>query len=131
MKGKDANQKVQEFWADEKAIGQLIQSLDEATVEVRPLVENEIKILMDIAPEPAKVRLAQAMTPKNPVVAEKPSLQAIEGARAAVRNNPMDRQSILNLLELEQKWGRPAMVSYLKGRLETTNGKDTAEGVKK
>lgn len=131
VKGKDANQKVQEFWADEKAIGQLIQSLDEATVEVRPLVENEIKILMDIAPEPAKVRLAQAMTPKNPVVAEKPSLQAIEGARAAVRNNPMDRQSILNLLELEQKWGRPAMVSYLKGRLETTNGKDTAEGVKK
>ncbi len=120
-KASDLTKKVQEFWADTKAVGQLTDSLEQATIEVRPLVENEIQILMTIAPEASKSKLAEALKPKSQAVAaiEKPSIQIIETARAAVRSNPMDRQSIENLLELETKFGRPAMVSYLKGRLET------------
>lgn len=127
VKGQDLAKKVKEFWADEKAVGQLVESLDQATAEVRPLIENEISILSTVAPETAKAQLAEALKPKNAVVAEKPNLQIIETARAAVRGNPMDRQAIANLLEVEQKWGRTSMVSYLKGRLETLGSETPAE----
>jgi hypothetical protein len=122
-KANDLKAKVGEFWAQSEAIPQLEKSLDVATAEVRPLMKEEIELLASIAPEAKKAQLAAVANKPTAIVAEKPSLQVLEGAKAAVRENPMNRQSLNNLLELEQKWGRPAMVSYLKGRLETLDGK--------
>jgi hypothetical protein len=122
-KANDLKAKVGEFWAQSEAIGQLEKSLDVASAEVRPLMKAEIELLVSIAPEAKKTALATVANKPTAIVADKPSLQVIEGAKAAVRQDPMNRQSLNNLLELEQKWGRPAMVSYLKGRLETLDGK--------
>lgn len=118
-KSQDLKAKVNEFWQNAEALPQLEKSLDLATVEVRPLVVKEIQLLSEVAPAEKQTQLTAFIHKPTAIAAEKPSLQVLEGAKAAVRSNPMDAQSIRNLLELEQKWGRPAMVSYLKGRLDS------------
>ncbi|MBX3018697.1 MAG: hypothetical protein KF767_12460 [Bdellovibrionaceae bacterium] len=118
-KANDLKAKLAEFWGQADAIPQLEKSLDLAAAEVRPLIKSEIELLSGLAPEDKKAQLAAVANKPTAIVAEKPSVQVLEGAKAAVRADPMNRQSLNNLLELEQKWGRPAMVSYLKGRIES------------
>lgn len=125
-KAQDLKAKVAEFWSNADALPQLEKSLDLATVEVRPLIVKEMKLLTDIAPDEKKAQLLAITNKPTAIVAEKPSLQVIEGAKAAVRANPMDKTSLSNLLELETKWGKPAMVSYLKGRIESLDSRGPA-----
>lgn len=122
-KANDLKAKLKEFWANTAAIPQLEKSLDVATAEVRPLVKGEIELLVSLAPEERKTELSAVLNKPTAIVADKPSLQIIETAKAAVREKPMDRGSLQALLELEQKWGRPSMVSYLKGRIELLDQK--------
>lgn len=124
VKSNDLKAKLAEFWGQADAIPQLEKSLDLATAEVRPLIKAEIELLAELAPEDKKASLAAVANKPTAIVAEKPSVQVLEGAKAAVRADPMNRESLNNLLELEQKWGRPAMVSYLKGRIESLDGKN-------
>lgn len=125
-KANDLKAKLAEFWGQADAIPQLEKSLDLAVAEVRPLIKAEIELLSQLAPEDKKAQLAAVANKPTAIVAEKPSVQVLEGAKAAVRADPMNRQSLNNLLELEQKWGRPAMVSYLKGRIESLENKSEA-----
>lgn len=123
-KANDLRAKLAEFWGQADAIAQLEKSLDVAVAEVRPLIKTEIELLANLAPEDKKAQLMAVVNKPTAIASEKPSLQALETAKAAVRANPMNRESLNNLLELEQKWGRPAMVSYLKGRIESLDGKN-------
>lgn len=118
-KANDLKAKVQEFWNQPEAISQMQKSFEVATAEVRPLVKSEIELLVSLSPEEKKAQLVAVLNKPSAIVAEKPSLQVLEGAKNAVRQSPMDRQSLQNLMDIEQKWGRPSMVSYLKGRIES------------
>jgi tetratricopeptide (TPR) repeat protein len=118
IRANDVSQKVTEFWMNEKALGQLDDSMKVETGVRRALLLTEVKFLVETAPEGNKTRLAAlAALPERS--AETPALVVIEGARQAVRENPLSRERIEKLLVLEKQMGRAPMVAYLEGRLAT------------
>jgi hypothetical protein len=118
VRAKDAQAKVQEFWTKSQApLDQLEQSFAQLTGPKRAWAVDEAKILSEIAADDVKTRLT-AMMEKTATAKAEPNRQALEGARQAVRDNPLNRESLLTLLNLEKEMGRPSMVAYLEGRIE-------------
>ncbi|CAN5563060.1 hypothetical protein BH10BDE1_BH10BDE1_29170 [soil metagenome] len=119
VKSQDVKKKVDEFWSQKSAVQALENSLKESSGPLRASVVREIKLLAVVAPENVKMQLdgLAALPEANADV--KPNLVQIEKARQAVREAPMSRQSLENLLSLERQAGRVGMVSYLEGRLQT------------
>lgn len=122
-KAQDLKNKVNEFWGEASAISQLEESLNEKNPQIRELVAHEIQMLVGVAPDSAKAQLTTALN-RKPVAPRLPSPQEIEMARQNVRKDPMNASPIEKLLELEEKQGRPAMVGYLKSRLESLENKN-------
>lgn len=118
IRAQDLTKKVSEFWANESAISQLDASMSREVGPLRTLVANEVKALVDVAPEDKKTALV-ALLEKSPTTPVLPTLATLEGARQAVRENPMSRELLEKLLSLEKQMGRQAMVAYLEGRLQT------------
>jgi hypothetical protein len=116
VRANDVSKKVVEFWANEKALAQLDDSMKIETGVRRALLLNEIKVLAEVAPEGRKAQLA-SLTALPEKSIETPALVVIEGARQAVRDNPLSRERIEKLLALEKQMGRAPMVAYLEGRL--------------
>lgn len=83
------------------------------------MMMKEIEVLAAIAPDAKKSQFEQILAKKEPIK-EVPTLASLEGARQAVRENPLSRTKLEALLNLERKTSRNAtMISYLEGRLET------------
>lgn len=118
LRANDVKKKVSEFWANESAIAQLDESLMKEHGALRAIVVREIQALAEVAPDAKKTQLV-AMSERKEEAPVVPALAVLEGARQAVRENPMSRERIEALLNLEKQMGRPAMVAYLEGRLQT------------
>lgn len=123
LKANDVAKKVSEFWGNKEALDQLEQA---STTEIgarRTMVMSEVKSLDAIAPETTKAQL-DAMLAKSEPSTSAPSLASIEGARQAVRENPMSRPSLEALLAIEKKSPKSeTMVAYLEGRLQSLGTK--------
>jgi peptidyl-tRNA hydrolase len=119
VKAQDVKKKVDEFWSQKTAVEALEKSLVSSTGSLRSSVVREIKLLASVAPESVKAQLDQLASRPEANADVRPNLAQIEKARQAVREAPMSRQSLENLLSLERQAGRVGMVSYLEGRLQT------------
>lgn len=119
VKSQDVKKKVDEFWSQKSAVEALESSMVSSTGSLRGLVVREIKLLASVAPDAVKKQLDQLANRPEANSLVKPNFAQIEKARQAVREAPMSRQTLENLLALERQAGRVGMVSYLEGRLQT------------
>ena len=117
LRAKDTAKKVDEFWQNEKAISELEKTVDAQTGAMRALFVREISVLASVAPDNKKTAL-EAIAVKKESEKILPQVATLEGARQAVRENPMSRKDLESLLTLEKQMGRQTMVSYLEGRLQ-------------
>lgn len=120
-KAADAAKKVEEFWQNAQAISQLDEAMNREAGPRRALLVQEIKALAEVAPESKKVSLL-ALAGRQELKKEVPTLSVLENARQQVRSNPMSRESIEKLLEIEKRIGRAPMIAYLEGRLASLDG---------
>lgn len=119
LRANDVAKKVNEFWDNKAALAQLGRAVETETGARRTIVMKEIQVLDSVAPAAKKSELDQMLASREPLK-EVPTLASIEGARQAVRENPLSRLSLEALLTLEKKTGRSTtMVAYLQGRLES------------
>jgi len=126
LKANDVSKKVSEFWDNKDAMAQLNAAAASETGARRIMVMKEIAALDAVAPQAKKAQLDTMLAMQEPSK-EVPTLASIEGARQAVRENPLDRAKIQALLNLEKKTGPRAatMVAYLEGRLATLDAGQT------
>lgn len=127
LRAQDVAKKTAEFWQNEKAMDQLAASYVEESGGRRSLIAKELKALADVAPAEKKTELLAVLEKPEPAKSA-PKLVQIEGARQAVRENPMSRSSLESLLALEKQMGHSSMVAYLEGRLSTL-GDENSQGV--
>ena len=128
----DVSAKVSEFWKNESALANLETAMQNETGGRRRLLTKEIEALKSVAPDDRKEQL-QAMTGEKPETAVadgtqgvKPKLTQLEGARQAVRDEPLSRERLERLLRIEKELGHAPMVAYLEGRIGTLPA-DTTE----
>ena len=121
----DVGKKVSEFWADDKAIAQLDESLKQETGARHALLVKEVKLVAETAPDARKTQLtAMIERPVGTTLAAgeaRPTLAALEGARQAVRETPLNRANLEKLLVLEKQNGSSPMVAYLERRIQSTS----------
>lgn len=109
--------KVEEFWKGTHWVSSLKATWEQ--VELRNLILVEVKALREIAPESAKIALAEfSVEESNKQQAEKPGIQEIQKARNLVNQSPFDKKALQSLLELEKKSENMAMSQYLQNRIE-------------
>lgn len=126
-RAKDVQAKVDEFWKNDLALKQMEDAMATSHGANRVILTREIQELSQIAPADRKAKMDTIAANKvsAPVV---PSIQELEGARQAVRENPMSREKLEALLGVEKQMttlslNHAAMVSYLEGRLQTLPAK--------
>jgi hypothetical protein len=122
-KSAEAKSKVGQFWTADWATP-LQASWQHKPL--RPLIQNEIDALKEIAPQDqlAKLDLFKEAT----TLAEKPSLKDVQVARQAVFDNPKSRQALEQLLVLERKADNLAMSEYLSTRLnDLSKGQESTQ----
>lgn len=120
LRASDVSKKISEFWANDSALAKLDEALGQERGARRAILVREVQALNEVAPDTKKVQFT-AMLEKKEAPQSLPTLAVLEGARQAVRENPMDRTRIEALLSLEKQMGRAAMVAYLEGRLQAMN----------
>lgn len=116
IRSQELQAKFQEFWGHENLIANFAKRLPPYAGPDREKYLSELKLVAAVAPETHKAQIEQVLqTP----VQEKlvPTLAELEGARSQVRAQPFDRGVLENLLSLEKKMGRDAMVAYLENRI--------------
>ncbi len=122
-RAKDVQAKVDEFWKNDAALKQMEDAMSTSSGANRVILNREIQELSQIVPVERKEKMdtIAASRASAPVV---PSIQELEGARQAVRDNPMNRVKLEALLNVEKQMttlslNHAAMVSYLEGRLQS------------
>ena len=111
-KATDASQKVKEFWASENWKKSFQSAYKDETS--RFYAQNEINHLIEIADAGEK----KILTDIAGQVVPKPTLAEMENARNKVRENPLNRESLKFLQDLELKSQNMAMVAYLETRVK-------------
>lgn len=122
-KANDVKKKLAEFWSNTKAFENLNQQMAKTSEPLRQILVDEAEALKSIAPEDVKSQFTSRTVAATENV-EKPNLQTLESARQAVRDNPLDRVSLTNLMNVEKQMGRPKMVMYLEGRLQSMDKRE-------
>jgi hypothetical protein len=140
LKANDVAKKVSEFWENKEAMAQLKSAAANETGARRTMAMKEIMALAAVAPASKKAEfdqmIAQGSRAAEPSK-EAPTLAAIEGARQAVRENPLSKAKLEALLSLEKKTAlndhrSDTIVAYLQGRLASleTGGGPTVPAAK-
>ncbi|MBC7420619.1 MAG: tetratricopeptide repeat protein [Bdellovibrio sp.] len=117
-KSEMAEIKVKEFWAD-KSVNEKYKSALAANPEWSSYVAEEVAMVSAVAPEAQKAGFSeiQAMASIRKVAANQPTFAELEKARLNLKQNPFVASAVKNVLELEKKADRTAMVEYLESRL--------------
>ncbi|MBX9766537.1 MAG: hypothetical protein K2X47_04630 [Bdellovibrionales bacterium] len=129
LKAMDVQKKLGEFWGNQAAMEKFKAA---STIEhegLRKFAKEEIQTLMPFAPESAMADLKIADKSLESVVADRPDPREVEKARQVVRENPLDRSRIEELLKIERASGHAPMVQYLEGRLSSLSGPNSKEKV--
>lgn len=116
IRAQELQTKTQEFWAHENLVGDFAKKMPVFAGAERDKYVMELSLVAAAAPEALKPQLEQILqTPAQQKLV--PTIAELEGARQQVRSQPFNRGSLENLLTLEKKMGREAMVVYLENRL--------------
>lgn len=117
-KSEMAETKLKEFWAD-KSVHEKYKAALTANPEWAPLIADEVSMVAAIAPADQKASFAeiQALATAKPAVTNQPTFAELENARMNLKKNPFEISAVKNVLELEKRTDRTAMVEYLESRL--------------
>ncbi len=127
LKAADVQKKLDEFWGNSvvlekfKAAGQIEHE------GLRKFAKEEIQSLIPIAPAHCVDGLKDAERLADSVLAQKPDPREVEKARQVVRENPLDRVRLEELLKIERASGHASMVLYLQGRLASLVTKENVQ----
>ncbi len=131
-KSEMAETKLKEFWADKSVYEKYKASLA-ANPEWAQFVAEEVAMVAAIAPVDQKPAFAeiQTMATAKRIPANQPSFAELEKARLNLKQNPFAESAVKNVLELEKKADRTAMVEYLESRLSglATKGADSKKEI--
>lgn len=116
IKSQDVEAKIQEFWGNEKALQALLRDFESSKGDLRKLARQEVETILPWATEETAAVLNTALAAPAPS-AEVPRLAEIEAVKRKVRENPLSPDSLGELIGLEKRLGRDAVVSYLEARL--------------
>ena len=116
IRGQELQAKFEEFWGHDGLVENFQKRLPKYAGPARTKYLEELTLVSSVAPEAFKAQLDGI---RNTPAEEKvvPTLAELEGARTQVREKPFDRGVLENLLSLEKKMGREAMVAYLENRI--------------
>ncbi len=116
IKAQDVDVKVQEFWGNQSALNAILKDFEGAKGDLRKLAQQEIEALLPWAADQVKANLQAALTMPE-VTTEVPRVAEIEAVKRKVRDNPMNVDPLGELIGLEKRLGRDAVVSYLEARM--------------
>ncbi len=126
VRASDVSKKVTEFWQNSATIAAIENGFTEETGARKQFLIQEIKALSAVAPENQKTILS-ALAEKPEAKRELPQQAALEKARQAVRENPLSRSGLEDLLVLEKQMNHAPMVVYLEGRINSLEEKATVQ----
>lgn len=129
VKAMDVQKKLAEFWGNPAAMEKFKAASNIEHEGLRRFAREEIRTLIPFAPETAAVDLKAAEEAFVGTVAIRPDARDVERARQTVRENPLDRSHIEQLLKIERASGHAPMVQYLEGRLSLLASPNAKEKV--
>lgn len=126
IRAQDLEVKVNEFWQNKTAMDALFSIYPQQEHPVRELLKAEVVFLTEIAPPQYQAQFANFWTSaKSAPEFKKIDFKIIEQARSDLRQDPLNKDKVVKLLDLEKGFGESAMVSYLESRLANLQAKDT------
>ncbi len=114
-KGEQINFKLEELWKNE-AIDQVYADFHKSPRDLQRILGPRIgKMKMAATPERAS---SFDLVYRSEIKKTVPSIALLETARTQVKNSPMNKSALRNLIELETKRGYQPMIIYLNSRLK-------------
>lgn len=120
-KSKDIEAKLGEFWSQKQSFKEFQDSIAAVDGYKSDFLARQWKMVEAIAPKDMQSYFV-AQTKVRDLASV--SLADLEQARQSVRENPLTKEPLQKLLQLEKKAGREDMVGYLEKRIEDL-GKET------
>lgn len=117
MKSEQAQSKVNEFWGASQWKPDLQAAAKTPAVDAS-LFNFELNEIKALARTEDVQFLLSLNSTLNKAEVKKPTVQEIEMAKTQLRNLPMDKQAVVNLMDLEKQMENQSMVQYLQGRLK-------------
>ena len=120
-KSKDLEAKLQEFWAQKQSFKEFQDSIQSVEGPKSEFLAKQWKMVEAIAPSDLQSYFVVQSKPRGLASV---SLADLEQARQSVRENPLTKEPLEKLLQLEKKAGREDMVGYLEKRIENLGRKE-------
>lgn len=117
-KADEITKKTNEFWRNDKALDEVVATLEKSQGEVTRVVAEDVRQLSLRAQGSARSRLESAIKKST----ARPSVAAVNGARRALAKDPFSVRQAKSLKSMEAELGRDAMVAHLDARLEQLEG---------
>ncbi len=118
--------KVDELWKNESALEQVFANFHQSSKEVQKVLGPQIAQIQEIAPENKKNWMSVVY--RGQQKRQMPSFASLEMARKRVKDNPLNKQALRELIKLETARGNKPMIIYLNSRLRMVDqGFETAE----
>lgn len=118
MKAEQAQTKVNEFWGAPQWKSDLQAVAKNNSVEAT-LFAFEMNEIKKVANQENAQFVESLLLQMNKGEVKKPTLQEIEIAKTQLRSRPMDKQAVMQLMDLEKQMDNQSMVQYLQGRLKS------------
>lgn len=108
--------KMDELWKNEAAMDQLYADFHKSSVALQSLLGPQIEKLKTLAGATQATRFD--LVYRKAIKKSVPSLALLEAARTQVKQSPMNRRALQNLIQLEEQRGYQPMIIYLNSRLK-------------
>lgn len=120
-KSKDLEAKLGEFWAQKQSFKEFQDSINAVDGAKADFLAKQWKLVQPLAPQDMQSYFVVQGGARDLASV---SLAELEKARQNVRENPLTKEPLEQLLNLEKKAGREDMVGYLEKRIEDLGRKE-------
>ncbi len=125
-KAQEIQFKVEELWKNEKAMQQIFANFHQSPIEVQKILGPQIERIRERAPTDKKVWMS--LVYRDQQQKRTPSFARLEMARKKVKENPLSKQALRDLIKLETARGNKPMIIYLNSRMKMVdNGFESKE----
>lgn len=114
VKAQSIDKKTQSFWDNNALFTSLEEDIKSTSIKVSELLKNELKLLLELAPNSMKNKLSNISKIKTNKYVNNSDLRK---AWQDLKNNPLDSNVLLHLKELEERNNSHTIVAYLDIRL--------------
>ncbi len=108
--------KIDELWNNTDAVDQVYANFHKAPVELQSLLGPQIEKMKTVVQPERAARFD--LVYKKQMKKKTPSIALLETARTQVKNSPLNKSALQNLIDLETKRGYQPMIIYLNSRLK-------------